>query len=82
MDGRLGGGARSQDAGDGILGPSVPTRLQTRINPDVLAERRRRIAARLRDIVGDRVRRRRCAEIVAAHLLDSTSDDPPHAVAA
>ena len=49
---------------------ALPSWLAALVNPDVLAERESLIAERLADLVGERVRRRRCAEVVAAHLLE------------
>lgn len=40
------------------------------MNPEVLAEREPLVTARLDDEVAERVRRRRCAEVVANHLIE------------
>ena len=51
----------------------LPARLAALINPDVLAAREAVVAERLDDHAGDRVRRRRAAEVLAHHLLENVS---------
>lgn len=52
----------------------LPAHLAALVNPAVLARRDSLVAARLQDAGAERVRLRRCAEIVAQHLLKSHSD--------
>jgi hypothetical protein len=52
-------------------GLALPERLARLINPRVLSERATRVKARLADEALERVRRKRCAEIIAAHLLET-----------
>ena len=56
-----------------LHGCCLPERLVRLIDPAVFAERVARIESRAQDIVGERVRRRRCAEIIASHLLEAHS---------
>ncbi len=51
--------------------PALPARVAGLINPTVLAERRSLVEARLADDARTRVLRRRCAQIVADHLLST-----------
>jgi hypothetical protein len=53
----------------------LPPHLAALVNPKVLAEREKVIEARLLDEGRTRVLRRRCAEIVANHLLQEVADD-------
>jgi hypothetical protein len=71
-------GTSEVDAGDGAIAgavvPCLPARLLDLINPDVLAARAAVVRARATD-PHDRVRRRRCAEVVATHLLAGAEHD-------
>lgn len=51
------------------LTSALDQRVLRLVNPGVLAERVRVVEARVRDTGGERVRRRRCAEVIASHLL-------------
>jgi hypothetical protein len=57
-------------AAPGVSGLALPAWLAALVNPAVLAEREPQIIARLGDDVAERVRRRRCAEVVATHLIE------------
>lgn len=63
----------SQEADPRLPVRSLPERLAKLINPAVLAEHPKRVGDRL-DLVAGRVLRRRCAELIANHLLESTED--------
>ena len=58
-----------------LQGLELPVHLVALVNPKVLAEREKVIEARLLDEGRTRVLRRRCAEIVANHLLQEVADD-------
>lgn len=49
----------------------LPARVHHLVNQGVLAERMALIEARLADDAHTRVRRKRCAEIIANHLLEN-----------
>ena len=55
-------------------GHELPERLARLINPTVRTERTAIIETRIRDEVRERVRRRRCAEIITNHLLETVND--------
>lgn len=59
------------------LTESIPPEICRLIHPDVLEMRTRRIRAILSDSVREQVLRRRCAEIVANHLLGTLEDVGP-----
>ena len=54
------------------LSDSLPARLLALMNPTVRAERVKRIESLVVDRSADRVRRRRCAEVIADHLLKAS----------
>jgi hypothetical protein len=60
--------AGAQRAGRHALA-ALPPRLRNLVNPAVLAERAAAVEARLADDARTRVLRRRCAEVIATHLL-------------
>lgn len=49
----------------------APSRIIALVNPLVMAERAKRIDARMQDTTAATVLQRRCAEVVAAYLLDT-----------
>ncbi len=51
----------------------LPARIVRLINPDVLAARAQVIRRKSHDLTSERVGRRRCAEIIANHLLQTTT---------
>ena len=63
------------EAAPGFQGLVLPAHLVAVVNAAVLAEREKVIEARLRDEGRTRVLRRRCAEVIANHLLQEVADD-------
>jgi hypothetical protein len=53
---------------------ALPSRVAGLISPAVRSASASRIAARMEDLSGERVRRQRCVEIVANHLLEEHSN--------
>lgn len=51
--------------------PHLPSRFAALVNPDVLAKRRAAVLKRIDDEAGARASRKRCAEIIANHLLEN-----------
>ncbi len=63
-----------QGADDASLTVVVPEALAGRINPVVLAEREIRVRRRRQNEAEERVLRRRCAELLADHLMENLDD--------
>lgn len=69
----LGQNQTSQEADPRLLVRRLPAHLAALISPEVLADREAAITRRLEDGAGDRIRRRRAAEVLAHHLLENVA---------
>jgi hypothetical protein len=67
----IGRAETSGGAGDGAPGARLPGRLLRLIDPAVLLQHQRAVEARLADPVRQRVYLRRCAEVIAEHLVQT-----------
>jgi len=71
MDERTEKAETSGGAGDGAPEARLPARLLRLIDPTVLLQHQRAVEARLADPVRQRVYLRRCAEVIAEHLVQN-----------